>query len=229
MHKKRNNSKLVIISLSLAAILIFLSAFSFFTVRKIILKVAENQASIIAFNVANAVICEQMQTENYTYDDIVRLTKNSENNISALEIDIEKINHLKSNISLEIANRIFKENEYKISVPIGTLIGSEYTVGFGPRLKFNMQLTANVVTDFESNFYSAGINQVLHQIIIKVDINGGLVLPWNTKGYNTKTSVIAAQTVLVGVVPDAFTNVIEDNNTDSGIAAEIFDYGAEIN
>ena len=90
-----------------------------------------------------------------------------------------------------------------------------------------MKITSSVFTGFESNFYSAGINQVLHQVVIKVKIKGNLVLPWNTKGFETNTDVIAAQTVLVGVVPDAFTNVIEADGGE--IASEIFDYGAELN
>ena len=192
-----------------------------------IINYAESQATSIVFNIANDEIEKEMARQGVTYNDIVKLSKNSENNISALEIDAVKINQMKSRISSQISKEIGKYEEYNISVPIGTLTGNEYLLGFGPKIKFRMKITSSVFTGFESNFYSAGINQVLHQVVIKVKIKGNLVLPWNTKGFETNTDVIAAQTVLVGVVPDAFTNVIEADGGE--IASEIFDYGAELN
>jgi len=193
----------------------------------VIINYAESQATSIVFNIANDEIEKEMARQGVTYNDIVKLSKNSENNISALEIDAVKINQMKSRISSQISKEIGKYEEYNISVPIGTLTGNEYLLGFGPKIKFRMKITSSVFTGFESNFYSAGINQVLHQVVIKVKIKGNLVLPWNTKGFETNTDVIAAQTVLVGVVPDAFTNVIEADGGE--IASEIFDYGAELN
>lgn len=204
-----------------------LFCFCFLNIREVIINYAESQATSIVFNIANDEIEKEMARQGVTYNDIVKLSKNSENNISALEIDAVKINQMKSRISSQISKEIGKYEEYNISVPIGTLTGNEYLLGFGPKIKFRMKITSSVFTGFESNFYSAGINQVLHQVVIKVKIKGNLVLPWNTKGFETNTDVIAAQTVLVGVVPDAFTNVIEADGGE--IASEIFDYGAELN
>ena len=208
-------------------LLMILFCFCFLNIREVIINYAESQATSIVFNIANDEIEKEMARQGVTYNDIVKLSKNSENNISALEIDAVKINQMKSRISSQISKEIGKYEEYNISVPIGTLTGNEYLLGFGPKIKFRMKITSSVFTDFESNFYSAGINQVLHQVVIKVKIKGNLVLPWNTKGFETNTDVIAAQTVLVGVVPDAFTNVIEADGGE--IASEIFDYGAELN
>jgi len=208
-------------------LLLILFCFCFLNIREVIINYAESQATSIVFNIANDEIEKEMARQGVTYNDIVKLSKNSENNISALEIDAVKINQMKSRISSQISKEIGKYEEYNISVPIGTLTGNEYLLGFGPKIKFRMKITSSVFTGFESNFYSAGINQVLHQVVIKVKIKGNLVLPWNTKGFETNTDVIAAQTVLVGVVPDAFTNVIEADGGE--IASEIFDYGAELN
>lgn len=227
MSKKRNNKFKITILILVFLLLMILFCFCFLNIREVIINYAESQATSIVFNIANDEIEKEMARQGVTYNDIVKLSKNSENNISALEIDAVKINQMKSRISSQISKEIGKYEEYNISVPIGTLTGNEYLLGFGPKIKFRMKITSSVFTGFESNFYSAGINQVLHQVVIKVKIKGNLVLPWNTKGFETNTDVIAAQTVLVGVVPDAFTNVIEADGGE--IASEIFDYGAELN
>lgn len=211
----------------LAGVLISVLTYSFFHVRGVVVKCAESEAATIAFKTANRIINEQMSNSGISYSDIVNLTKNSDNNISALEIDIVKLNRLKTEISSAIANAMTSTDKYTVSVPAGTLFGNEYTLGMGPELKFKMQLTSTVITDFKSNFYSAGINQVLHQIIITVKVEGTLVLPWARGHYSTETTVIAAQTVLVGITPDAYTNVIEAHNDgEGGIVGDIFDYGA---
>jgi len=227
LSKKRKNKFKITILILVFLLLLILFCFCFLNIREVIINYAESQATSIVFNIANDEIEKEMARQGVTYNDIVKLSKNSENNISALEIDAVKINQMKSRISSQISKEIGKYEEYNISVPIGTLTGNEYLLGFGPKIKFRMKITSSVFTGFESNFYSAGINQVLHQVVIKVKIKGNLVLPWNTKGFETNTDVIAAQTVLVGVVPDAFTNVIEADGGE--IASEIFDYGAELN
>ncbi len=229
-YRRNKKSKVVpLISAFIAFCIVLLSVYSYFSVRRIIVNTARNTAQTIAFNIANRVISEQMNDEEITYNDIVKLTKNDQQNITALEIDIVKINQLKSKISSEISKAVTKDTDYIVGIPLGNLLGSEYTLGFGPTINFKMQVSVNVVTDFQSNFYSAGINQVLHQILIKVNINGNLVIPWNHAGFSTETTIIAAQTVLVGLTPDAYTNVLENYNGADGESRtvdDIFDFGA---
>ncbi len=229
MRKKGGKFKIALI-FTIIIILIFALIFSSLVIRKAVSNYAKEQATTILFSSANSSIADYLAQSGITYDDIVRLTRNSNNDISSLEIDIVKINELKSRITTLISDSMSANERYTISVPVGTLFGNEYTLGLGPEMKFRMQMVASVTTDFESNFYAAGINQVLHQIFIKVQISGHLIVPWCKTPFYTETSVIAAQTVLVGVTPDAYTNVIENyNRGEDGLVGDIFDYSATLN
>ena len=53
-------------------------------------------------------------------------------------------------------------------------------------------------------------------------MNGQTVIPWYRSAFNLNTNVIAAETVIVGITPDAYTNVIE-SGTDA--TQDIFDFG----
>ena len=88
-----------------------------------------------------------------------------------------------------------------------------------------LQATATAIVDFKSNFYSAGINQVLHQILITIKVNGNILMTGYTNSFSVETSTIAAQTVIVGITTDAYTNVIEGGG--SSVVGDIFDYGAQ--
>ena len=78
--------------------------------------------------------------------------------------------------------------------------------------------------DFEHEFRSAGINQVLHRVVVNIKINGSLIVAGYKRTISTKTSAIASQTVIVGKIPQNFTNVIEEESDNT--AGLINDYGA---
>lgn len=228
--QKRFKNKFKIFGLVFVLFFLIIASiiFSLF-IRKTICEYAVSQAKIIVYKNINNSISNCFSDNQITYNNIVNLTRNNENNISTLEIDIVKINKLKSEINSRVTEENNGSDEYTISVPLGTLFGNEFTLGMGPQIKFKIKMVANATTDFESNFYSAGINQVLHQILIKVNYSGSVIMPWNRLGFSGETSVIAAQTVLVGVSPDAYTNVIENyNKGEDGLVGDIFDYSAEI-
>lgn len=212
--------------LFLVFLLIFTVAllFSFYKMKPVIMRYAVSNAETVMLNSANEAILKILEENNVSYNDIVRLTTNDDGYVTSLEIDVYEVNRLKSNISNKTAEIVAKKEKYQVGIPIGTFFGNTYTNGFGPTVKFNMQLTTTAFVNFKHEFKAAGINQVLHIIIVEIDINGSFVMMGYHKGISVSTSAIAAQTVIVGKTPDAFTNVIESqtDNT-SGL---INDYGS---
>ena len=192
----------------------------------VIMRYAVSVAETIMLNAANEAIVEVLEENNVTYGDIVNLSNNSEGYVTSLEIEIYSVNSLKSKISSETARNIENKEFYDVGIPIGTFLGNTYTSGFGPMIKFKMQLTSTAFVDFSHEFKAAGINQVLHIIMVNIDIKGSLIVAGYNKGINTKTSAIAAQTVIVGKSPEAFTNVIESEKDNTG--GLINDYGAVV-
>lgn len=206
--------------LFLALDLLFL--FLFFSARPLILLHAKSSAESIMLSAADKAIISVLSENNISYNDISRVSRNSEGEIIGIEIDIEFVNLLKSSVSGKINEIIDKNRYYNIDIPLGTLLGNEYTSGLGPKLNFKMQLTHTAKLDFESRFLQAGINNVLHQIIIKIDISASVLVVGDYENLTVSTTAIAAQTVIAGKVPDAFTNVDEYPGGD--IADEIFNY-----
>ena len=85
-------------------------------------------------------------------------------------------------------------------------------------------LFTTAFVDFEHEFKSAGINQVLHIVNVDIDIKGSFVIIGYNRNIGASTTAIAAQTVIVGKSPDAFTNVLESQTDNTG--GLINDYGA---
>ena len=208
---------LVIFCLVLAFIICVIS------VKPFVFTYAKSEAETIILNAANEAVLNVLNKNDIKYSDIAVISRDESGAITGIEIAIEKVNLLKSSLSNEISRIVSANNKYDLNIPIGSLFGSEYTTGYGPKIKFKMQLTETAILDFESRFESAGINNVLHQIIIKIDVNVSILMMGCTDSFSVSTTAIAAQTIISGEVPDSFTNVIEQPNND--LADEVFNFG----
>ncbi|MEE1054749.1 MAG: sporulation protein YunB [Acutalibacteraceae bacterium] len=225
MIKRRRNRKYRLIVLTAVVLIVtVLLSVCFYKMHPVIITNAVSVAETIMLNSANEAVVSILEAEDFTYDDIVNLTYNSDGYVTSLEIDIYEVNFLKSKISNEVASIVSGRENYDFGIPIGTFFNNDFTNGLGPKIKFNMQITTTAFVDFSQEFESAGINQVLHIIKVDMKIKGSLVIAGYTKGIETSTSAIAAQTVIVGKTPDAFTSVVESEKDNTG--GLINDYGA---
>ena len=223
LRRRPKNFKLKIF-LSVLLVLTVIFGIFFYKMRPIMFRYAVSKAETIMLNSANEAVIAVLEKNDISYYDIVNLSSNEDGYVTSLEIDVYKVNYLKSRISNEVARLIDSKEYYDVSIPAGTFLSSTYTSGIGPRVNFKMQLTSTAFVDFKHEFRSAGINQVLHVISVEIKIGGSFIIAGYNKGINTKTTAIVAQTVIVGKSPDAFTNVIESEEDNTG--GLINDYGA---
>ena len=222
LKRKGKNFRLIYIAISILLIFLIIFVSLDKRLRPIITDYSASVGETLMIKLVDETVAQIFEEEGVEYDDLVTLSRDENGNVTSLQINTAKINYIKSNISVMVAEKIAQKERYTLKIPLGTIIGNEYTVGRGPDIKFKMQITTTVIADFESRFYSAGINQALHQIHIKVKMNGQTVIPWYRSAFNLETSVIAAESVIVGITPDAYTNVIE-SGTD--VTEDVFDFG----
>ena len=195
----------------------------FFKIKPLVALAAVNRGKMILVSTADKAVLEIIEKQNLAYDDIARISRDNEGNIKGIEIDTFAANLIKSSISKTIGELAADSQYYSTDIHIGTLIGSEFTSGIGPKINFKFQLAPMCVVNFESHFESAGINQTLHRIILHIDMSGSVLLRGFTESFTVSTTALVAQTVIVGTVPESFTNVEEDDGED--IADEIFNFG----
>lgn len=209
--------------LSIFLTIIVLSVVCCIRMHPVIMKYAVSIAETTMINAANRAVVEILEENNISYGDIVNLSTDAGGYITSLEIDIYGINSLKSKLTTRVSQIIDEKEFIEFRIPLGSFFADDFTNGFGPFIRFKMQLTGTAFVDFEHTFDSAGINQVLHMVTIQIELKGNLVTAGYKQQISASTSTIAAQTVIVGAVPDAFTNVIESQEDNT--ADLINDYG----
>lgn len=144
--------------------------------------------------------------------------------VLAIETNTSDLNAVKTAFSDELSKLL---NEYgntiTVQVPLGTLIGNEYTIGRGPEVEFKLRYSWTVKTDLNSTFYEAGINNTLHSIELNVTNRIFIIIPWGNSTQDVSTKYILAETVIVGKIPDAYTGVYDGSGE---IVDDIFDHQA---
>lgn len=226
MYKRRNFNKNQFLLRWLCVLLAFsvVLGYIYYRMQPVIIRYSESVAETAMLNSANEAIVNILNDQKIDYSDIITLQRNDEGLVTSLQTNVYKTNYLKSNISNEISKIIANRERYNVGIPIGTFLANTYTSGLGPDLNFKMQITTTAFTDFEDEFHAAGINQVLHKINVKIKINGTILVAGYKKTISVSTTAMVAQTVIVGFVPDSFTNVIEEESDNT--AGLINDYGS---
>ena len=222
-RRRCENAFLIKTAAVLLAVAVLLSVV-FYKMRPVILRHAESAAETLLLDASNKAILDILSEQSVSYNDIVTLSREESGRVTSLETDIVKINSLKSLISNRLSGIISENEYYDLYIPLGTFFSSTYTSGYGPKIHFKMQLTATARVNFSHEFKAAGINQVLHIVMVDMDISGSLVITGYNGGITVKNQAMAAQTIIVGTTPDAFTNVIESEQDNT--AGLINDFGA---
>ncbi len=194
-------------------------------IRPILIQHAQAKAKTYANTVLNQTIQTILKEQNVIYEQIVRIVRQEDNSISSVEIDSIQVNALKSRIIGCVQKEISSGPTVAVAIPLGTLSGSEYFLGRGPELHFSLKISATVTAGLKSHFVSAGINQTLHRITMPITTKLYLMMPLYRTGCEVVNDFLIAETVIVGKIPDAYTNVVETPSDD--IAGVLFDYSAE--
>jgi len=189
----------------------------------IISSMAITRGKSLATQVISEAIADDPTLAEITYDDLVSFEKDAAGKITALKTNVIEINKIKASLSVDILGKLSDIPSTELKIPIGNLINGELFSGRGPAFTVRLIPVGAVSADVNNVFTSAGINQTRHQIMLQIHATINLLLPTGTVSTDIDSSVCIAETVIVGDVPGAFTQV--DGSTD-GLANTIHDYGA---
>ncbi len=143
-----------------------------------------------------------LTSEAISYSDLVTLEKDAAGQVSVLATNTAQLNALRTEILDQVLTQVEQLDSQELGVPLGSLTGFATASDLGPVLPVR---TAAVPTaDFENVFTSTGINQTLHRIMLNVRVECTLLIPGGTVDTTVEAQVCAAETLLVGQVPDAY-------------------------
>lgn len=203
--KRRRRFRWIAVLLSL--FLLVIPILFIFRLRPMLRPIAVARAKSIANAAINDAVDTVLCKNGVSYDSLVLLEKDGSDRITALQTKTREINRLKAEITAGILSRVDRLEDTVVSISLGTLINSELFSGLGPKIPITLMPVGFVEANIANSFTSAGINQTIHRILLDVHVTIGIVLPTYTEYSSIETTVILAESVLLGQVPDNYTNV----------------------
>ena len=167
-------------------------------------RIAENQVVNAASDAIFRAVARQLQTGSVDYSRIIGLEKDASGKVSALTTDMEQIARLKSEILTLLDEELAKMNDEEISVPVGSLLFPTFFAGRGFSIPVRVLALNSTNADFYSSIESVGINQSVQQIRITFTISLSFLTPVGISDTDVTSDVLAAQTILLGDVPESY-------------------------
>lgn len=208
-RRYKNKIKFSYMILLIIAIVILINSF-FYLFQKRMFPAILDIAEIALKAEANNIISEETMRiygENFEYDDIMQIEKDSEGNITMIRSDTIKQNKLTSQVILACNDKLQNLGELGTNVPLGYITNNAFFYNMGPKINVKIQKIGNINTSYDSTFESAGINQVRHKIYLNIDVKMRLIVPLSSKDIDVSCEIPVAETIIVGKIPETSINV----------------------
>lgn len=196
--------RILLFSILMIALLSALKGISF--LGRLTSEMAMSDAMDMVIMAINETVRSTMAQSDYDYDYFVSMEKDTSGNITAVSANMAHINA----VSAEILSKVIDASEsgkLDLRVPLGNLLGSSLLLGKGPDVPVEVITLTSSFVDIENELIATGINQAKHKIVLKINVDIDILIPWDVLSTRVESSVLIAETVIVGKVPETYVSV----------------------
>ncbi len=199
-----SGTKIMMLILCLVVLVFLFRAAAY--LRRLTGEMAMSDAIDVVTLAVNETVNRIMAEGNFSYDYFVTIEKDNEGNVAAISANMSRINAVSAQILSEVVAAA-ENGVLDIRVPIGNLLGSNILMGKGPEVLVEVITLTSSFIDIENEIVSTGINQAKHKILLKIDVDVDILVPWDLLTTRVESHVLIAETVIVGQVPDTYIDV----------------------
>lgn len=230
MSKRRKKQQMVFLRVKVVICLVLLVVVVIALdkrIRPIIDNSLQANAQLLSYDAINSAMVDELSDSQAVYSDFATVVKDEDSHIvSAITTNSVAINAMKAKLTKRVEEKLAQMQNATISIPVGTLIGGDLLRGRGPSIPFQYNMSNHIMSDVKSAFTDAGINQTKHQIMLHMEVQIYVLMPGYKTGTTMSTDFCIAETIIVGTVPDAFTQIEGD---DASTISKFNDYKAQSN
>ncbi|WP_077861479.1 sporulation protein YunB [Clostridium sp. BL-8] len=202
--KRKGHKYISFIVVIIFIIVVFNVTIVFFDERVMpsVIEIATMMAKSQTLNIINEKSVEIL-SQDFKYDEMVKIQKNSEGNIILVQADTVKLNYIAAKLATECNTALSNMENSSVKVPLGWMSGKSAFFSLGPKITVEIEPIGNISTSYESKFESAGINQTRHKIYLNVMAKIRLKLPLRNQDVDVTTQIPVSDTIIVGKIPNA--------------------------
>ena len=174
---------------------------------RVVLSLAQAQARAMALQVLNESASELLASGEVTYDSLMHVSTDDNGQIRLIQANTPEMNRLAAQASLNAQARLQEKRDQSVKVPLGSALGMTLFAGAGPKIEVQILPVGSVHAAFHTDFSTAGINQTRHRVSLTLTAQVQMVIPTGARKVEVSTQVAMAKSIIVGEVPDTFTDV----------------------
>ena len=201
VSRKPGKNRWLRIALLCSAVLFLIPAVRFF--RKLTGAMAVSNASDLITRTVSSIVEDKMRSPEWLDSPFVTFEKDENGTITAIVTDTARVNILSADL-LSAVVAASNAGDLDLGVPLGDLLGSSLFLGRGPRIPVRVTLLTSSRVEVSNVLTDAGINQTRHQLLLNVQVDADVLLPWEIMSARIVTPVLISETVIVGSVPQTY-------------------------
>jgi sporulation protein YunB len=175
-----------------------------------ILAVADAEMRAKSMEIINTAILDEY-SKQFNYDDIIKVEKDGQGNISLLKADTLKMNKIATDVAVNSQKELKVLGSRGAKIPMGYIFQNNILAYFGPSVTVKMDQVGYIETRYQSEFESAGVNQTRHKIYVQVYAKLRIIIPMRHDDIEVKGEIPIAETIIVGKIPNTSINLDLNN------------------
>ena len=224
---KSSNIKINYIFIVILATIILTSMFLMFINLNITPKLLDiSTNSIDTYN--NHLIMNFISNESLSkkeLNNLITIIKNKDDEIISIDYDVQRSYGVLQSITNELYEIVSKTSykditdyDYDIKddlvlyYPIGLASNFIYFNNLGPKIPVRIKFLSSLVTNLKTKVTNYGINNVLIEIYVDIDIEDYIVVPFKKESVKKHYDVLLSSKVIMGKVPMYLGGTIENSS-----------------
>jgi len=153
-------------------------------------------------NSVNQITYDYISDDKFSADALSNISANDQ--VNMVSLNISAVNVMKTEMLIKLGKMLAELEGDTVSIPIGSLTGHSMLSGRGPNIHVRFLRFGVPVIEAEQEFYSAGINQTCHRIMLNINVKVTLVFHGKTEEVLFETKICVAENIIIGEVPHTY-------------------------
>ena len=208
-YEKKRQKKIKGILILMSLIVLIICAFIFIenTMKSTLSATAEIKSKEIMEQIINDAVYEMTRGEDGAELEIIHTNEDTQGDLQLVTLNTSLLNKIGTEIAKRVNNDIYYNKTEKIRMSLGSLVGSKLLSQTGPYFTFDIIPVAVINVGYKTEFESAGINQSKYKVYLDVKTETRLLVPFMSEKFEADNTVLIAEAVIVGDVPETYTNI----------------------
>lgn len=223
-YRIKKINKVVIISILVFFNSVFMLIIFNKITKPILLDYATNKIELETKELITRTINNELNNNIEDYKNIFKMINNNENETLLLDYDTIKINKILNNITLNLIDNLksiessaFSNNNTIYYIPFGAITNLGTSNWIGPQIPIKIMTSGNVESKIITDLKEYGINSLVLESYIDIDINTNILLPYTSGHINVNYKVPIIKKIIEGKIPSVYggmystsSNIIND-------------------